>query len=239
MDLSRYYRTNVKKSIDEDRAVIVAGFQDILKRGLRVSCKLVNYYKGLPLSYPATIVEIDRGILEVDVHKQQAVVMEKNRYTFIKCDYFDSPIMAKAQNVNVANMMASLHTFTFVQIMAESRNSLRLELEPQTETVLKWQGASLDAKLIELSLGGCSARAQERCQIPIGEEISLKLMVPNLLQNTVNPLNTAAKLMAVTDEDGWDICRFSLAPDPQAEALLSRYIFQRQVEIIRELKELA
>jgi hypothetical protein len=239
MDLSRYYRTNVKKSIDEDRAVIIAGFQDIIKRGLRVSFKLVNYYKGLPLSYPATIVEMDRGTLEVDVHKQQAVVMEKNNYTFIKCDYFDSPIMAKAQSVNVAGMMASLHTFSFVQIMAESRNSLRLELEPQTETVLKWQGTSVAAKVIEISLGGFSARAMERCQIPIGEEISLKLMVPNLLQNTVSPLTATAKLMAITDEDGWDICRFCLTPDAQAEALLSRYIFQRQVEIIRELKELA
>ena len=53
----------VHELLNAGHVVIIAGFQDILKRGLRVSCKLVNYYKGLPLSYPATLVEIDRGIL--------------------------------------------------------------------------------------------------------------------------------------------------------------------------------
>ncbi len=237
MDLLPFYRTSIKKTLDEDRAQILAGFQDILKRGARVGFRLVNYYKGLPLSYPATLVEVDRGLLEVDVHKQQAVALENNRVTFIKCDYFDSAMVAQAQNVNVRNMTASLRDFAFVQIMAESRNSLRLELEPQTDAEMRWQGTLTPGKAIELSLGGVSIRSLERCEIPERSEVALKVMVPNLLQGSVSKLETKATLVRISKEDGWDICRFCIVPDQQSEALISRFIFQRQVEIIRELKE--
>ena len=237
MDLSAYYRTNVKKSVDEDRLQIVNSFRDILKQGTRVGFRLVNYYKGLPLSYPATMVELDRGFLELDVHKQQAVALEKNGYTFIKCDHFDSAILAQAQNVNVRSMTASLRNFTYVQILAENRNSLRLELEPQTEAEINWQGAIYHGNIIELSLGGLSVRSDHACDIPHGSDVKLKIMVPNLLQNTLNKLETTATLISTGKVDGWHISRFSIVADPQSEGLLSRFIFQRQVEIIRELKE--
>jgi hypothetical protein len=237
MDFAPYYRTSIKKSVDEDRALIVAGFQDILKRGMTVGIRLVSYYKGLPLSYPATLVEVDRGVLEMDVHKQQAVALSANRHTFIKCDYFDSAILAEAQNVNVRSMTASLRNFTFVRIMAENRNSLRLELEPPTDAEIDWNGNIVKGRVIDLSLGGFSIEVSESIHIPDRTEVPLTVMVPNLLQNTVSRLQTKAKHVGTNKGAGSDICRFSFEADPVAEGLLSRFIFQRQVEIIRELKE--
>ena len=237
MDLAPYYRTNTKKTIDEDQEQIVAGFQEIVKSGAPVSLRLVNYYKGLPLSYPATLVEVSRGILELDVHKQQAVALEKNRYTFIKCAHFDSAILAEAQSVNVRAMTASLRRFSYVQIMAENRNSLRLELEPQTDAEMRWEGIVQTGKVIELSLGGLSVSLAEPCEIPKGSDLALTIMVPNLLQKTQTKLDTRATLVGSSRENGSDICRFCIVADALSEGLISRFIFQRQVEIIRELKD--
>jgi hypothetical protein len=239
MDFTPYYRTSPNKSVDEDCADIVAGLKDIIENDRRVTFRLVNYFKGLPLSYPATLVEMSKGgTLELDVHKQQAVALGLNGYAFIKCDYFNKSILAEAQNVNVRNMTASLRNFCFVQIMAENRNSLRLELDPQTDAEMTWEDVVTTGKVIELSLGGFSIRSQGRCPVPVGAEVSLRVMVPNLLQNTLNRLDTKGKLVRVSAEATCDVWRFSIAADdPQSEGLLSRYIFQRQVEIIRELKE--
>ena len=237
MDLSSCYRTNIKKSLDEDRSLIISGFQDFVKRGVLTGIRLLNYYKGLPLSYPGTLVEVVQGDLELDVHKQQAVALEKNGYTFIKCDQFDSAIMAQAHNVNVRSMTASLRNFTFVQIMAERRSALRLELDPQTDVQVGHQGAALNGKIIELSMGGFSMRSADSCPIETGSEVSLQIMVPNLLHNSLSKLETTATLVSTSKQDVWYISRFSLAENPQSEGLLSRFIFQRQVEIIRELKE--
>jgi hypothetical protein len=237
MDLSHSYHTKIKKSLDDDRATIVAGFQDILKRGVRTSFRLLNYYKGLPISYPATMVEINNGILELDVHQQQTVAIERTKLVFIKCDYFDSAILAEVQSADVRRMTASLRNFRFVEIMAERRDALRLELDPPTEAEISRDTAKLSGKLFDISLGGFSIRTSERCPAGKAEEVRLRVMVPNLLQNTAVRIDTVACHLDTTDEGNDFICRFSFQADAQSEATISRFIFQRQVEIIREIKE--
>ncbi|HBG05200.1 MAG: pilus assembly protein PilZ [Geobacteraceae bacterium GWC2_58_44] len=237
MDISHLYRTCIKNSIDEDCAEIVAGFQEILKRSARLGVKLVNYYKGLPISYPATLVEMNQGVLELDVHQQQAVALQASRYTFIKCDHFDCSILAETHNVNVCRMAASLRNFVFVEVMAEKRNTLRLELEPQTDAEIIGEGILTSGKLLDLSLEGFSIRLEGHCELAKGAEFTLRVMVPDLLQNTLSSMEVQSRHVASTSEKGSQISRFSTSSDAQSEALISRYMFQRQVEIVRELKE--
>jgi len=237
MDFSHYYHTRIKNSLDEDRAMIIAGFQDIVKRGARPAFRLVNYYKGLPISYPATIVEMSGGILELDVHQQQAVAIDKTRRVFIKCGYFDNSILADVQNADVRRMSVSLRNFTFVEIMAERRDTLRLELEAPTDATISSETHRLSGKLFDVSLGGFSIRTTDRCPFAKGVEVRLRVMIPNLLQNTVTGIETVACHVETIAEPNGDICRFSFQGDPQSEAAISRFIFQRQVEIIREIKE--
>jgi hypothetical protein len=237
MNFSHVYRSCIRKSLDEDRAEIATAFQDIVKRRVRVDLRLVNYHKGLPISYPATLVDADRGLLELDLHQQQAVVLNATRYTFIKCDHFHCAILAEVQSVNLRQMAASLRNFAFVEIMAEQRNTLRLELEPQTDAEIRGTDLLMPGKVLDLSLEGVSLLPEEHCELKKGAEVMLRVMVPNLLHNTLTPLETKATHIVTTGPRGSQICRFSFPVDTQSQALISRYIFQRQVEIIRELKE--
>jgi hypothetical protein len=237
MNFSNYYNTTTTTTVEDDRAAIIAGFQDIIKRGSRPSFRLVNYYKGLPICYPATIVDIDRGTLDLDVHQQQAVAIEATGCAFIKCDYFPSPIFAEVQSSDVRRMTASLKNFAFVEIMAERRDSLRLQLGQPTVAEIKGDAHLLTGKLLDISLGGFSVRTEERCPIGMGEEVDLRIMVPNLLQNTATKIETRACHIATVSEPDNDVCRFSFQVDAQNESVISRFIFQRQVEIIREIKE--
>jgi hypothetical protein len=227
----------IKKSVDDDRATIVAGFQDIIKRGIRTRFRLLNYYKGLPISYPATIVELNNGILELDVHQQQTVAIERTKLVFIKCDYFDSAILAEVQSADIRRMTASLRNFKFVEIMAERRDALRLELETPTEAEISHDTTKLSGRLFDISLGGFSIRTDERCPVGKDEDVRLRVMIPNLLQNTLTGVETNACHLETTNEGNDFICRFSFQADAQSETTISRFIFQRQVEIIREIKE--
>jgi len=232
-----YYRESIKQSVGEDCAEIVAGFRDIIKSGARVGLRLVNYYKGLPISYPATLVEMTGGVLELDVHAQQAVALESTRCTFIKCAHFEHPLLAEVQNVDVRRMMASLYRFRFVEIMAEQRVSLRLELEPPSDAEILGEGGGVAGKVLDISLGGFSIRPSQICQLDKGAEVPLRVMVPNLLQNTHTCLEINSRVINAGTEENGNICRFSILSDPHAEGVISRFIFQRQVDIIREIKE--
>jgi c-di-GMP-binding flagellar brake protein YcgR len=95
----------------------------------------------------------------------------------------------------------------------------------------------MPCRVLDLSLEGVSLLPEEHCELKKGAEVTLRVMVPNLLHNTLIPLETKATHVVTTGTRGSQICRFSIPVEPQSQALISRYIFQRQVEIIRELKD--
>jgi hypothetical protein len=237
MLFSRFYRTHIDSSETDDRAQIISGFEQIVDHGLPVEFKLVNYYKGLPLSQKATLVDIARGVMDLDVRRQQAVVLGEVRHTFIMCDYFDFPILADVQNVDVSRMMAWLHNFTYVEILAEQRGSLRLELEEPTKAEIEWGGYLLEGRLFDLSLGGCCISLPGRSGISQGSEATLRLLVPNLLQRTLTSLEIKAQHIETVGSGRSYVSRFSMNADLQSEAVISHFMFQRQVEIIRELAD--
>lgn len=232
-----YYRENIKKSLKEDSAEIAAGFREIIKGGLRVQLKLVNYFKGLPISYPATPVDFTGTTLELDVHPQQAVALEQTGCTFVKCSYFDRPMLADVKDADVRRMMASLANFRFVEILAEQRVSLRLKLEPPCDAQIIGDADTIDGEVLDISLGGVSIRASRPSYLREGKEALLKVMVPNLLQSGETQLELRARVVAVAHEEQGEVCRFSIESDPHVEGVISRFIFQRQVDLIRELKE--
>lgn len=232
-----YYRISIRKSIEEDNADIVAGFKEILKRGLKVQLKLVNYYKGLPISYPATLVEVNGDVVELDVHPQQAVALQSTGRTCVKCSHFHLPLLAEVKDADVRRMMASLSRFSFVDIMAEQRASLRLELDPPCDAEIRVAADPLAGKVLDVSLGGFSIRTSRPCPLSKGDEARVKLIVPNLVQNSVMPLEVTATLVGTSQDQEGEILRFSTPADPYAESVLSRFIFQRQVDLIREIKE--
>lgn len=233
------YRDRIKKSLKEDSAEIMALFREMIKQDSSPGLKLVNYYKGLPISYPATLVEVNGEVLELDVHPQQAVALEATRHTFVKCGTFAHALLAEVKNADVRRMMATLTGFRYVDILAEQRVSLRLKLDPPCDAEILDTTGTLVGKVLDISLGGFSIRTVNPCPLYRGSELTLRVMVPNLLQNSITPLEVHARVVATDSDDEGDIFRFSMSSDPHVEGVISRFIFQRQVDLIRELKELS
>lgn len=149
-----HYRRRIGTSAAEDFGEIITGFRDLIAGGTNAGLKLLNYYKGLPICYPATPVELHGNILELDVHLQQAVALETSRHTFIKCSRFGHSLRAEVKDVDVRRMTASLHRFSYVEIMADQRGSLRLDLEPPCDAEILADAGSIAGKVLDISLGG-------------------------------------------------------------------------------------
>lgn len=238
MDFSFLYSTRIEKTYDDDQAQILACFRELLKQG-KTRVSLVNYYKGLPLSYPATIAVVDRGVLELDIHPQQAVAIDKDRYAFIRCPAFSHVVGAHVHYVNVRKQAAILKGFFFAELMAERRNAIRLELDPPTEAAFEAGGEPLQGRLVDLSMSGAAVRFDHTPLFEEGFETALQFMLPNIIQNTFAKVKAPARHLGTTEQDGTNLLRFTISPDKALEQQISHYIFQRQVEIIRELKEMS
>ncbi|MDD5284304.1 MAG: PilZ domain-containing protein [Desulfuromonadaceae bacterium] len=236
MDFINLYITRPKKNVDEDLAEIVATFRELLKRG-ETRVKLINYHQGLPLCYPATIVGVENGMIDLDIHPQQAVAIQRDRYTFIRCDAFSHAIGAHVQYINVRKRAATLMRFFYADIMAEKRSALRLVLNPATDAAFETPEGKVSGKLIDLSTGGATVMTEHAPEIPERAEFKLQFMLPNIIQNTHTIAATPALYLGTTEQGGSYLIRCVITPDKNLEQQISQYLFQRQVEIIRDLKD--
>ncbi len=234
MNISDLYSSRIQKTFDDDYAEIVM----ILKAAPKNALKLINYYKGLPLSYPATINSIDRGIVDLDVQQEQAFTIERNRSTFIRSPLFKHDVFAQAQYVNIRNKAATFTKFSYVEIMAERRNFIRMEPEPSPDAVIESPLGIIKGNLYDVSLSGLNISVDQYYPLEINTETSIRFRLRDIEQRLDITLNVPARLVGIMGGSSPYNYKFIICPDKLLERNLSQYIFHRQIEIIKEIKDL-
>ena len=239
MEFTSLYSTRIQTSLDEDQAEILKTFfeKQTTKDGSKVS--LTNYYKGLPIIYPATILGVERGNLDLDINPLQAVAITRDHFTLIRSKLFPLTIVAHAQYVNIKKHMASLNKFYFVEVQAERRTAVRVDLDPPAKATIEYDDRVVIGNLVDISTQGIAIEVRDRIGLEIGAEMSVKFMLLDPVLMKQNLIKVPAILVAITGSGVPYLYRFRISPEKHKEQMISRYSFQRQVEIIRSLKELA
>lgn len=238
-DYTYLYSTRIQNSFDEDQADIFSVIRAELDNSFNLEVQLINYYRGLPVSFKAKIIGIDKDALDLDITPEQAVAISEGRYTFIRSRLFKNPILAKAQYVSVKHKAVSLRKLCYVEIMAERRKHIRLELEPPIKAVFNSSTGIVKGKLVELSMSGAVMSVSQPFDGVVGEETTLIVMVPDIEQNTIYNIKLPSTLVDVGDTNPRRI-RLSITTDDRiSDRIIAKYLYHRQVVIIRELKETA
>jgi hypothetical protein len=238
MDYSYLYSTRIQKTFDEDQADILSVLKTELTKNPHLEIQLINYYKGMPVSFKARIFGIDKYSIDLDVDSAQVVAISLDHYTFIRSSLFTYDIIALAQYVNVRRKAILLRHLQYVEILAERRNHIRLELDPPISAVFLSSSGIIRGKLIELSMAGAVMSVVQPFDVVIGEEANLSIMLPDIDQNTTYNIKIPAILANVSDEMLPVRYKFSISADDRiSDRVLAKYLYHRQVSIIRELKE--
>lgn len=238
MDFTSLYSTRIQESFDDDQAVILKKFLGnyTTKDGAKVN--LTNYFKGLPIIYPATILGVEHGNLDLDVNPQQAVAISADHYTLIRSKLFPLPIVANVQYVNIKKHMVSLNKLCFVEVLAEKRAAVRLDLDPPVRTTIQSDDCDIVGTLVDISVQGLAVEVKDFTELETGAEMSVKFMLPDPVLMKQTLIKVPAILVAIAGSGTPYRYKFRIMPEKHQEQLISRYSFQRQVEIIRGIKEL-
>ncbi len=239
MDFTTLYNTRIQTTFDGDLATIFQTFLEkhTTKDGSKVT--LTNYYNGLPVTYPATILGVERGNLDLDVNPQQAVAIAADRYTLIRSKLFPFPIIAHVQYVNVKKHVASLNKLCFVDVLAEKRAAVRLNLDPPVAATILYGAQTIAGDLVDISTQGLAIIVDDFVTLEVGTDMMVRFMLPDPVLMKQTLLKVPATLVDVVGDASPYRFRFKISPEKHHEQLISRYSFQRQVEIIRGLKEVA
>ena len=238
MDYTSLYTSRIKKSFNEDLTDIMGILRDAKKTREAAKFTLINYFKGLPISYPATVLAVEGGNLDLDIHPQQAAAISSDHYTLVRSKLFTNTLIAHVQYVNIKKHAVSLNKFAYVDILAEKRNAVRLDLDHPLLTALSFAtDQHFTGMLVNISAQGLAIKVVEYVPIDSGTEmaVSFTLSDPVMLKDV--PIDMPATLVDIKGDKSPYTYTFKAYPAKHQEQLLSRFIFQRQVEIIRILKE--
>lgn len=215
----------------QDSADIIATLAAIENGTLKDDLRLLNFYREVPVSYPAEVLTVERDSVELLVHQVQAVVISRDRLTVLKSSHFPKDVVAAVTYVNVEKSRVVLSKLSYGVVRADRRMSVRVEMGSSVKVTFEGQDEKVDGTLHDVSLTGASIKVPYDPMFPVSEKGELTIALPG------GTIKVPASLLKVIYND--DGCRlvFEICPSRAAEGSISQHIFQRQVEIIKELKD--
>ena len=125
---SDQYQLLTVKDLRKDEAAIMEVLSAIMTDELPNDLVLLNYYNEIPVSFGATIERVDHGVVDIIVHRLQAVAMRMQKMTFIKSQHLPYCVIAKVLKVNREECLALLTQFSYVRIPPEQRTFVRVKV---------------------------------------------------------------------------------------------------------------
>jgi PilZ domain len=217
----------------QDFAAIMQVLTDIKEGKLKNDLKVLSYYHNVPISYAAKIDSIDKDSLEVSINQAQAVVLDLHKQTFITSSHFPEGLTVHCyvEYVNVRNSFAVLGRFAYAANRAEKRGAVRVDVENLVEVEYRAGDQSFSGNIQNISIIGLAVESVAPKPVGIEDHGELLFVVQG------NRMKIPATLVRTYELEHGFLHAFKIELDSKAELLVSQYVYTRQVEIIRELKD--
>lgn len=228
------YQLVTQNNGKQDATEILAVLQKIKDGMLKNDLRLLNYYHEVPVSYGVTIDTIEGDAVEFTVHQAQAAVLGLQKQTLLKSSHFPSGLGVHCfvEYINVRNRLAVLGRFAYASIKADRRNAVRVYAgTPTILTQFLSEGQCVGGELKDISVTGMAVISSSELPSGLTEEGTLKL---NLMGHAMAVKAVMVRSVAV---EGGHLHTYRIELDAKMEEVVSQFIYSRQVEIIRELKE--
>lgn len=233
----QYFDKTVRGTDREDMMVIFQFLQDMI--GQKFS--FLNYYKEIPVSYDATLLSVEHEMAEFSVHEYQAKVINIEKRTLIHShplSPFPEDMIGEAFYVSPAKKRVVLCNFGYAKIRSDMRRFVRVLLDNPVEAELLFEGDILKGNVKDISLGGAAISTMSADLLVPGLDINIFLKLPEHSGTPRHEVGMSATIIKVfgTSAPYTGIIEFHAEKHSQQQ--IAYYINQRQVEIIKELKEI-
>lgn len=233
----QYYDRVIRGTEREDSLVIVQFLKGMIGKKL----SFLNYYKEIPVSYDAKLLSVENEMAEFEVHDYQAKTISMERKTLIH-RHETSPVaedlFAEAFYVNIEKKRVILCKFGYAKICSDMRRFVRVVLDIPVLADLATEGDIKTGRVFDMSLGGAAILMEDIEGLQAGQDINLFLKLPNPGNGSITEVGLSASVAKILGESAPYKCVFEFHPEKNSQQQIAYFINQRQVEIIKELKDL-
>ncbi|WP_372999749.1 PilZ domain-containing protein [Sulfurimonas sp.] len=238
IEAQKLYRViDISNELDDARAI------DILLQATftnKTPIKLLNIYKGLCINTSSNIMKKTDQEVYVTYEQLQGTVMNFEKETVIQSSSFTKDIIADVKYIDSKRRLALLKNFRFVQGSANGRRYSRVTCSQRTPISIVHQKGTLSGEVLDISMNSIAIKTRLYPNIDSLKmmQVSLKFTLPvtSSEEGYLKLTLTAEVIFTMCDEE---FCKVvvNLDEDQVHEAILMEYVYDRQKEIIVELKK--
>ena len=233
--MQAHYQIITKHDGRRDGEAIMQTLRNIHQENRASSLFLLNYYCCIPVSYTTHMESVDQDCIEVTVNSAQAVVLYQQRQTLLKSHLFPDSLSVHCmvEYINVRTCRALLGRFAYASIKADLREAVRTQVEQSINVVFELDNNTIRGELRDISHTGVGIESKEPLPPECTNDGILRFqLLCNLL---VLP---ACHVNSIKISDGW-FHSFHLHDDIHGNRIVDQFLYNRQVEIIHDLKDQA
>lgn len=233
----QYYDKAVRGTEREDMLVVL----QFLRGMIGQTFSFLNYYKEIPVSYDAILLSVENEMAEFAVHEYQAKIINLEKRTLIHSHAASTStedLIGEAFYVSSARKRVVLCNFGYAHIRSDMRRFVRVRLDNPVEAELLFEGDILKGNVKDLSLGGAAITTMSDDLLTPGLDISVFLKLPDSTGDSKLEIGMSATIVKVVGTNAPYLCIVEFHAEKHSQQQIAYYINQRQVEIIREIKDI-
>ena len=230
------YNNLVIVSQSDDQETIFGLLKNIFDKDPSSSFTFLNIYKELPITSGSKIFEIKKSSVEFFTTATQFAIMSESMEVIIQSKLMNTNIVAKVMELDSRRLQVTLGDFSYAELHMDKRKSVRVRLKLPMQLQMLVDGNTLSGVINDVSLGGVCVRTFAGHLLERANEIELKIKLLHSGTNQVMEALVPSKVVRVDKKDLQARCAMVFEHTPQSEQVLSTFIYQRQLEIIKELK---
>jgi hypothetical protein len=147
-------------------------------------------------------------------------------------------MIGEAFYISSAKKRAILCNFGYAHIRSDMRRFVRVLLDNPVEAELMFEGDILKGNVKDISLGGAAISTMSADLLVPGLDINMFLKLPELTGDSRLEVGMSATIIKVVGTSAPFTCLIEFHAEKHSQQQIAYYINQRQVEIIKELKDI-
>jgi len=220
---------------DEQR--IVGLLQQLKVERPEASLTLINIYKELPITHPATICEIRGRHVELTTSELQLAAIAQCNEVFIRGPYLEQTVLGRLESLDIRRNLVRLCDFATVELKAENRQTVRVRLHKPIGVILHCGSDRISGVVQDISLGGCCINTLVRGSLEGARDLRIELKIIDKNTGLPNCTRIPCTLVQCSGDSAPFRCAFRFQHDQQTEQFLATLVNQRQLEILKELRD--
>lgn len=156
--------------------------------------RLLNIYKGLPISYDTNITSVGNSEIQVPGNKNHIACLYYQGESYLQGDELPVVIRSKVKSLNLAQNYAILTNFEIAQNNIGMRTQIRVEPDESLVVTVQFKGSAYEflAPLADVSANGASFYF-DSFLFPIrlckpGNEITMAIPIPDFIARKIKKL---------------------------------------------------